>query len=384
MNHKIYKRCIRGLWDTTVPGIQFDENGVSNYAKMFDKLCEIYPKGTQGLKVWENIVDKIKEKGKKNKYDCIIGVSGGTDSSYLLYIAKKIYDLRPLAVNLDNGWNSDIALENIKLITTALDIDLETYVIDYEEVKAVLRAYMKAVLPWIDGPTDIAINSALYNIAHREKIPFILIGSDFRTEGKQPREWTYTDFYQLRYLVQKFSNTKLKTFPILSHFGRGIKEYLLNIKMVKPFNFLSYNKVEAREFLIKEFNWKYYGEHHHENIFTKFTISYWLYEKFNIDKRIITYSAQVLSNFIDREKAINILKQKPYNLNTIQSEIDYVLKKLEISRKEFSEIWAKPNKFFYDYPNRFKTLFMTNKIINLFRVNRLLYKPLSAIEFEFR
>ena len=192
-----YKICTRGIWDTTVPGIKFDENGVSNYAKMLDKLIELSPEGEVGNSYWENIVDRMKEKGKGKKYDCVIGVSGGTDSSYLLHIAKKTYGLRPLAVNLDNGWSSEIAVQNIKKVTKSLDIDLETFVIDYEEVKAVLRAYMKAGLPWIDGPTDNAIKSVLFNIADREGIKFVINGSDFRSEGKQPSEWTYTDSKQM-------------------------------------------------------------------------------------------------------------------------------------------------------------------------------------------
>ena len=208
-----YRICTRGIWDTTVPGITFDENGVSNYAKMFDKLCEVYPRGEKGKRYWENIVDQIKEKGKNKRYDCIIGVSGGTDSSYLLHIVKKEYGLRPLAVNLDNGWSSEIAVQNIKKVTKALDVDLETYVINYEEVKVVLRAYIKACLPWIDGPTDNAIKSVLFKIAEREGIYNILTGSDFRSEGKQPIEWTYTDSKQMLFLLKNYEKINLKTYP---------------------------------------------------------------------------------------------------------------------------------------------------------------------------
>src|SRR5664280_1450280 len=163
--------CTRGVWDETIPGIVFDKNGESNYAKLFDTLVESYPRGENGLKKWNTVVDEIKIKGLKNRYDCIIGVSGGTDSSYLLYLAKQD-GLRTLAVNLDNGWNSDISVKNIRKMTEALNIDLETYVIDYEEIKDLMRAYMKAGLPWIDMPTDLAIKAVLYKVANRENIKY--------------------------------------------------------------------------------------------------------------------------------------------------------------------------------------------------------------------
>jgi len=306
-----YRICTRGIWDTTVPGITFDENGVSNYAKMFDKLCEAYPRGEKGKLYWENVIDKIKETGKGKKYDCIIGVSGGTDSSYLLHIAKKEYGLRPLAVNLDNGWNSEIAVQNIKKVTNALDIDLETYVIDYEEVKSVLRAYMKAGLPWIDGPTDHAIKSVLFSIAEREGIKYVLSGSDFRSEGKQPSEWTYTDAKQMLHVIKKFEGLRLKSFPYQKITGLINSTVLKRIKAYRPFNSIDYQKKIAQDFLIKDYGWEYYGGHHHENVFTKFAISYWMPRKFGIDKRLITLSAQVLSGEISREDALEEMKHPP-------------------------------------------------------------------------
>ena len=205
------KVCSRGVWDESVPGIVFDEQGVSNYAHLFDKLVEAYPRGETGKQEWARLLEMIKAKGKGKRYDCIIGVSGGTDSSYLLHLAKE-QGLRPLAVNLDNGWSSDIAVKNIKKMCTALNIDLETYVIDYEEIKDLLRSYMLAGLPWIDTPTDLAIKAILYKIAAREGIRYVLRGNDFRSEGSQPYEWTYGDGRQLKAINQKFGRVKLKTF----------------------------------------------------------------------------------------------------------------------------------------------------------------------------
>jgi N-acetyl sugar amidotransferase len=359
-----YKICTRGIWDSTVPGITFNENGVSNYAKMFDNLCEVYPRGEKGKQYWENIVDQIKEKGRGKKYDCVIGVSGGTDSCYLLHIAKKEYGLRPLAVNLDNGWSSEIAVGNIKKVTKALDIDLETYVIDYEEVKTVLRAYMRAGLPWIDGPTDNAIKSTLFNTAEREGIKYVLNGSDFRSEGKQPSEWTYTDSKQMLTILKRFEKINLKTYPYQSLFDMVNSTIIKKIKDYRPFNSIEYQKKIAQDYLIKNYGWEYYGGHHHENIFTKFSIAYWMPKKFGIDKRIITLSAQVLSSEITREDALQKIKHSPYDPDQMERDKEYIIKKLDLSKEDFDVIWKQKNKYYWDYPSYmplFKKYFKLSK-----------------------
>lgn len=379
-----YQICTRGVWDTTVPGIEFDENGVSNYAKMFDKLAEVYPRSDKGRKDWENIVDKIRIKGKGKKYDCIIGVSGGTDSSYLLHIAKKEYDLNPLAVNLDNGWNSDIAVKNIKKVTKALDIDLETYVINYEEIKDLLRCYMRASLPWIDIPTDLAIKAVLFKIANRENIKFVLRANDFRSEGTQPREWTYGDGKQLLYLHKKFGKVSLKTFPNYTLSNLLVNAYFKNIKNYFPFYYLDYQKKTARNLLIKEYKWEYYGGHHHENLFTKFAIAIWLPQKFGIDKRKITFSSQILSGEITRESALEELKKPPYDPEQTEKDIDYVLKKLDLTRKEYEILLIADNKSFEDYPSYYplmkKILKIKSPIFNILYP----YKPMALYQMELR
>jgi N-acetyl sugar amidotransferase len=349
--------CTIGLWDDSIPGIKFDENGISNYAKMFLKFIELYPRGEKGSAEWEEWIKRIKKDGKNKKYDCIVGVSGGTDSCYLLHLAKK-YELRPLAVNLDNGFSSKTAVENIKKVTNALKIDLETFVIDYEEVKAVLRAYIKASLPWIDGPTDLAIKAALYQVAEREGVKYIFNGSDFRSEGKQPTEWTYSDARQLLYILKKFEKIKLKSFPYYTIFQFIRFGYLKKIKMLRPYYYLDYEKRKAQEFLKNEYGWEYYGGHHYENIFTRFAISYWLPEKFGIDKRIITLSALVMNGEISREQALDELKQDHYKADEMQYDKEYVLKKLEITNKEFEEYFSRPNKYYNDYPSY---MFLLNK-----------------------
>lgn len=381
---KQYKICSRGVWDTTIPGIKFDEIGVSNYAVMFDKLCEEYPRGEKGKIDWASIVDKIKENGIKKRYDCIIGVSGGTDSSYLLHLAKNEYGLRPLAVNLDNGWSSDIAVQNIKKMTSALDIDLETYVIDYEEVKDLLRCYMFASLPWIDIPTDLAIKAVLFKVANREGIKFILRANDFRSEGTQPREWSYGDGKQLNYLHNKFGKVRLKTFPNYTLLHLFKYALIQKIKNYFPFYYLDYDKQSAQEFLKDNYGWEYYGGHHHENVFTKFAIGIWLPKKFNIDKRKITFSAQILSGAVKREDALLELNKPAIEPELVEREIDYVLKKLDLNHKEYDRIMLEKNKYYYNYPSYYALLtkfsYLAKPILKKFYP----YKPMSLFQIEMR
>ncbi len=359
------RRCSKGIWDTTVPGIDFDENGACNYSKMFEKYAEQYPRGEKGLKQWQEFVEKMKASGKNKTYDCIIGVSGGTDSSYLLHLAKE-YGLRPLALTLDNGWSSDTSVKNIKKMTSALDIDLETYVIDYEEIKDIMSSFIKASLPWIDFPTDHAIKSVLYRRANREKIKYILIGHDFKSEGIQPNEWTYGDARQLKYIQKKFGTQKIKSFPNMSLTEFIYLGYIKGIKMIYPFFFLDYQKKSAQELLIEKYDWEYYGGHHHENMFTKFAIACWMPRKFNIDKRLITLSAQVMSGEILRSTALEMIRKSPYDERQMELDKEYTIKKLGLSKEQFEKYWQQDNKMFTDYPSSKDFLEKVAKIIKPF------------------
>jgi N-acetyl sugar amidotransferase len=378
------KVCSKGVWDESVPGIKFDENGVSNYARLFESLVEAYPRGEEGMKIWEDKVSRMKKQGRGKRYDCVIGVSGGTDSCYLLHIAKTIYGLRPLAVNLDNGWNSDIAVKNIKKVTSKLKIDFITYIIDYEELKDLIRVFMLGSMPWIDTPTDLAIKAALYKIADQEKVKYILRGNDFRSEGTQPVEWTGGDARVLRFLHRKFGTARLKTYPNYSLCKLLYYGFFKKIESIYPYYHLEYQKKNAQQVLTKEYGWEYYGGHHHENVFTKFVMSYWLPVKFNIDKRKISLSAQVMSYSIEREDAIIELESEPYNACEIVNSIKYVIKKLDFTTEEFDMIMKLPNKSFFNYPSyyplftRFKTL--SNLALKLI----LKKKPMTMFQVEMR
>ena len=311
-------------------------------------MMETYPRGEKGQEDWKEIVSRMKEKGKGQSYDCTVGVSGGVDSSYLLVLMKE-YGLRPLAVNLDNGFSSDIAVQNIYKVTKALDIDLETHVIDYEEVKDLLYAYMRAGIPWIDSPTDGAIKAVMYKIALKENVKFIIRGNDFRSEGKQPREWTSgADVIHIHKMFGR--GVRLKTYPKLSIARIVYAGFVRKIKDIRPYYYLGYKKQDAKKMLQKQFDWQDYGGHHHENLFTKFVMAYWLPRKFGIDKRRINLSAQVLSGAITREQALDQIAKSFGEEEELAALKNYVLKKLDISEDEFREIWGSPNKKATDFP----------------------------------
>ena len=351
------KICAKGVWDETIPGISFDEQGVSNFCVLQEKLMADYPRGETGRADWAKLVADIKTAGKGKRYDCVLGVSGGVDSSYLLHLAKQ-YGLRPLAVNLDNGFSSDIAVQNIFKVTSALEIDLETYVIDYEEIKDLLRAYMKAGMPWIDSPTDLAIKATMYKVARAEGIQYILRGNDFRSEGKQPKEWTYADSKQLRFIHRNFGTPiVLKTYPMLPLPLLIYSGLLKGIKDIRPYYYLNYTKPDAKRELMDLYDWKDYGGHHHENLFTKFAMAYWLPRKFGIDKRKINLSAQVLSGVLTRDEALAQLSQPFATADELEQTRAYVAKKLALSDDEFQRIWLAPIQETFKYPSNYALIF---------------------------
>jgi len=372
------KICAKGVWDETIPGISFDENGVANFCRLQEKMMADYPRGEKGRADWEQHVARMKQAGRNRRYDCVIGVSGGVDSSYLLHLAHA-HGLRPLAVHLDNGFSSEIAVQNILKVTTKLGIDLETYVIDYEEIKDLLRSYMIAGVPWIDTPTDLAIKATMYRIAEAEGIRFILRGNDFRSEGKQPKEWNYGDARQLRHIHERYgSGVPLKTYPMLTLFRIAYAGFVRGIQDIRPYYYLDYRKQEARAMLTREYDWKDYGGHHHENLFTKFSMAYWLPKKFGIDKRKINLSAQVLSGAITREEALAQLRlpfAPPYELDHVCL---YVMKKLDLSEDRFRQIWEAPPRKTFEYPSNYALTFGLVSRLKPLLKHLYAYTPMSV------
>lgn len=369
--------CIKGIWDESIPNIKFNSEGVSNYCLLQQKMMQDYPRGDIGKKTWTDLINKIKKSAEGKKYDCIIGVSGGVDSSYLMHLCVK-EGLRPLAVHLDNGFNSEISVNNITKITRSLNIDLVTHVINYEEIKELFKDYMKASLPWIDAPTDLAIKATMYNIAVKHKIKYIIRGNDFRSEGKQPKEWTYSDSRQLKAIHKLFgASVKLKTYPMQSFYKMVYAGFVKKIKDVRPFYYIDYNKQLAKDLLMEVYDWKDYGGHHHENLFTKFAMAYWLPKKFNIDKRKINLSAQVLSLDITREEALLKIKQPFDTPEKLEELKNYILKKLDLTQQEFENIINQPNKFYTDYSSNYNLIYKNVKYFKWIITKLYNFKPMS-------
>lgn len=338
--------CTRCLLDETVPEIRFDQKGECNFCKVYDVLADQFPLDGREDYNLQQLVKKIKRDGKGKKYDCILGVSGGTDSSYTMYKAVEL-GLRPLAVHLDNGWDSDIAVKNIKYTCERLGVDLYTYVIDWEEFKNLQLSFLKASVPDFEIPTDVAIHATLVKSAAKEKVKYVLNGHSFRTEFVMPKGWTYMDGKYIKSVQKKFGNRSLKSYPNFTLWDVVYFNMIRGIKVVPFLNYFQYEKALAKEVLKEKIGWIDYGGHHEESIYTKFFMTYMLPVKFNIDKRKTEYSARVLSNKMKREDALAVIEHPvPYS----EENVDYVIRKLGIDKAEFNEILQLPVKSFHDYP----------------------------------
>lgn len=344
--YKANKVCTRCIMDDTVSGIQFDEKGECTFCKIHDELEAKYPLNEQTTKKLHDIVRKIKEDGKGKKYDCIVGVSGGRDSTYTLYNTVKL-GLRPLAVHFDNGWNSEIAVQNIENACKKLNVDLHTHVADWEEFKDLQKAFLFASVPDAEIPTDWVIASILFTEAVQNNVSYSIVGSSFRTEGTTPLSWTYQDGRYLRDIHDRFGNVKFKSFPNVTLFSFLYYSFLKRISHIRLLYYLPYNEDEVLKLLRNELGWRDYGDKHHESKYTAFFQSYLLTRKFNIDKRKLHYSAKIRTHQITREHALEIIQQDPFTGGA--ELIEYCLKKLELSESEFENIMNAPIKSFLDY-----------------------------------
>ncbi len=348
------KICSRCVMDTTATEITFDEQGVCNFCHQYDNVTtkDLYvDKG--GEERLNNLIEKIKKDGKNRQYDCLIGISGGVDSSYVAYLVKKVYGLRALAIHLDNGWNSELAVANVEHIVKKLDIDLSTYVLDWKEFKDIQTSFLKASVSNIEIPTDHAIWALLIKTAAKLKIPYIIAGNNVVTESIMPESWLYgsKDSKFIKAIHKKFGKVKLKTYPSLTTFD--YVDYLLirGIRWVPILNYINFVKSDAKQLLIDELGWRDYGGKHYESIFTRFFHSYYLPVKFGYDLRKSYLSALVCSGQMSRTDALEDLKLAPIDPELLKQDRDYVVKKLGLTEEEFEQILKNPNKNFSDYPN---------------------------------
>lgn len=367
--------CTNCVMDTTDSKITFDEKGVCDHCNDFYlNVKPSWDTGENGKRYLQGIVEKIKSDGKKRDFDCILGMSGGADSSYLLHLAVKEFGLRPLVFHVDGGWNSQIAVNNIKVLVDRLGLDLYTEVINWEEMKDFQLSYFKAGLPNIDIPQDHAFIATLYNFALKYKIKYILNGGNISTECvRNPMQWIYygTDMAQIKDIRRKFGTIPLKTYPfssVLRH--KFYLKYIRGVNVIKPLNYVPYLKAEAMGFLKEEYGWQPYPQKHFESRFTKFYEGYWLPKKFGYDTRKVQFSSLILTNQMTREKALEELSSPAISDSEASKEFEYIATKLGISDKELRMYFEAPNKTHKDYRNQEKIFQFGAKLLKTLGVER--------------
>jgi N-acetyl sugar amidotransferase len=375
MAQRDYQICTNCIMDTSDTRIVFDEKGICDHCNDFYKNTKPnWDTGEIGRNNLQRIVDKIKIQGKGKDFDCILGLSGGVDSSFMLHLAVKEFGLRPLVFHVDGGWNSELAVHNIQMLVEKLGLDLYTEVINWEEMKDFQLAFLKSGVPHIDIPQDHAFVATLYNFAYKYDIKYILNGGNISTECvRNPMEYLYygTDMKQLADIRKKFGTSEMETYPfssVLRH--KFYLRYIRGIQVVKALNYMPYIKKDALELLEKEYGWKPYPQKHFESRFTKFYEGYWLPERFGFDTRRVQYSSLILTEQMTREEALEKMKFPAYNPETIDDEFNYVATKLGITSEELKMYFNQPKKFYWDYDNMESIFNLGAKILKFIGVEK--------------
>ena len=351
-----YQRCTRTIMDTSDPDIWFDEAGVSSHAIHFDEVfaSELHPaQRGERLAELESLVDTIKKAGRGKPYDCVIGVSGGVDSTYLTLQAVRL-GLRPLIVHFDSGWNSELAVGNIHSLVTTLGLDLYTHVVDWREMKDLQLSFFKASLANCDIPTDHAFGYVAYQQAKKYGIKYILSGGNAATESVLPESWGYNadDAKHLKAIQRRFGSVKLKTYPVMGMFARHIWFPIVRrIKTVRPLNYMPYIYTDAKRDITESVGWRDYGGKHYESVFTRYFQGYYLPHKFGYDKRLAHYSSLVLSQQITREEALGLMETTNYPPELRKQDHEFIAKKLGLSVDALESLIALPPVDYTAYPN---------------------------------
>lgn len=345
--------------DTTDPGIVFDDNGVCDHCSGFrENVLPNWHPDAESHAALGQVIKDIRAKGKGKEFDCILGMSGGLDSSYMLHLIVKEYGLRPLVFHVDGGWNSDIAVNNIQMLIDKLGLDLYTEVINWEEMRDFQLSFFKSGVSHLDIPQDHAFIATLYRFADKHNIKYIMNGGNYSTECvRNPLDWLYhgSDILQIKNIQKLFGTRELKTYPfspILYH--KVYLRYLKGIRVVKPLNFLPYTKKLAIDTLSETYGWKAYPQKHFESRFTKFFEAYWLPTRFGYDTRKVQYSSLILTGQMTREEALEKLTQPAYDPEMIDEDFEYIATKLDISVEELRKYHEMPLKTHRDYKNQEK------------------------------
>ena len=366
-----YRVCTRCVMDTTVPGITYDRAGECNFCKLHDKLDAQFPLDENGVTKKIAMLDEIKKRGRNRKYDCVLGISGGRDSTYTLWLAVKEWGLRPLAVHFNDGFGNPVAGENMQRATNALGVELRTVTSDWRESKDIKVALLKAGVPDLEVGTDIGIASALYGMATKEGVNSIIIGQSFRTEGIAPLSWNYLDGLYLRSIQSRYGKIRLRKWrPDDPGFRLGVGQilYYAVLRRIKTYPLLyltNYVRSEVDEIIVSELDWKYPGAHYFDDLYQ--SLMFYVHRtKFKFDRRVYNYSALIREGQLNRDEVFESLKE-PYRIEDAKV-IDLCIKRLGLTRHEFDEILAGPAMNFRDYPN----------VYNLIRRSKWLIRALCA------
>lgn len=352
--NQICRNCVMDISDSR---IFFNGDGVCDHCTSFksDVLPNWFPNET-GMALFRKVVREIKESGKGKPFDCIMGMSGGLDSSYLLHLAVKDFDLRPLVFHVDGGWNTDLAVNNIQVLVDKLGLDLYTEVINWKEMRDFQLSFFKSGVPHLDIPQDHAFVATLYHFANKHGIKYILNGGNYSTECvRNPKEWLYygTDMAQIKDIHRQFGSVDLRTFPFSSVlFHKVYLRYIRGVQVVKPLNLMPYTKEHASKVLADTYGWRPYPQKHFESRFTRFYEGYWLPTRFGYDTRRVQYSSLILTGQMSREEALERLKQPAYDPATIDEDFEYIATKLGISVQELRSYHEMPLKTYKDYNNQ--------------------------------
>jgi N-acetyl sugar amidotransferase len=372
--NKGYQICKRCVMNTTDPFITFSDEGYCNHCTEFlQRKDKHYYKGNYTDKEFEKIINKIKQSGKGKQYDCVIGVSGGVDSSYVAYVAQKA-GLRVLLAHLDNGWDSEQAALNIKNVAQILGMDYESFVLDWEEFKDLQLSFLRASVPEAETPTDIAIPAALHRIAAKHGIKYIINGGNFATEGILPKCWHYNarDITYLKHIQRAFGTKQIRKFPLFGYKQELYYKMVKGIKIIYLLNYTDYSLTSAMTLLKDKLMWKNYGGKHYESKYTRFIQSYYLLFKFAIDYRRATLSTQICTGTTTREIALKELETKCHDDATVEADKEYIAKKLGISFEELEKIIQLPPKLYNQYPNAEKRLgFIYDTYRRIFKKDKL-------------
>jgi len=361
--------------DTSDSNISFDERGWCDYCRNYhEKILPGWHPNERGEQLLMPMIERIKREGKGRDHDCLIGLSGGVDSSYVTWLAKEKFGLRPMLFHVDAGWNSQEAVNNIQRLVDGLGLELNTEVVNWEEMKDLQVSFFKAQVPHIDTPQDHAFFAALYNFAAKHNYKYILTGANYSTECvREPLEWHYhaSDLRQIKDIHRRFGKRPLKTFPLADIFKYKLYyRYIKGVQIVKPLNHVRYIKEEAMQFLVDRFGWQKYAYKHYESRFTRFYEGYWLPAKFGYQKHRAHFSSLILTGQMSRDEALAKIEKPAYDQETIMQDIEFIAKKLDMTVEELMELKIGENKTYQDYKNNMFIINLATQFLRFIGVQK--------------